>query len=149
MFLKNKKPVQVDNEQREFFEHSYKRMIQKKRLFQHFVLFLIGSVFFIIINLALGFGKDITFFNVDWFVYAVLFWALLLIIHMSNVWLFSTFVGEKWKKAQIERLTVKQKEEIALLQKEIDLLYPKEELLKRKENLSRSNQVNNPDQKLL
>ena len=38
------------NEQHELYENARKRINQKKRLYQHFVVFLIGSVFLIILN---------------------------------------------------------------------------------------------------
>ncbi|TSE07114.1 MULTISPECIES: dihydrofolate reductase [Aquimarina] len=133
MFSKKKETLQIDPQQRELYEHARKRVIQKKRLFQHFIVFAVGSVFFAILNLAFGYGKDITFFGVSWSVVAIICWFFLLAIHFCNVWLFSTFMGQEWSDRQMERLITKQKEEIALIQKDVDLMYPKEELIKKKE----------------
>nr|AOT83032.1 hypothetical protein [uncultured bacterium] len=133
MFSKKKERIQIDPQQRELYEHARKRVIQKKRLFQHFIIFLVGSVFFIILNLVFGYGKEFTLFGVDWYIIAILCWAFLLVVHFCNVWLFSTFMGQEWADRQMERLITKQKEEIALLQKDIELMYPKEELVKKKE----------------
>ncbi|PKV49565.1 dihydrofolate reductase [Aquimarina sp. MAR_2010_214] len=133
MFLKKKETIQIDPQQRELYEHARKRVIQKKRLFQHFIIFLVGSVFFAILNLALGYGKEVVLFGIDWYIVSILCWAFLLVIHFCNVWLFSTFMGQEWADRQMERLIAKQKEEIVLLQKDIDLMYPKEELVKKKE----------------
>ncbi|EZH74493.1 dihydrofolate reductase [Aquimarina atlantica] len=133
MFSKKKETIQIDPQQRELYEHARKRIIEKKRLFQHFIIFLVGSVFFVILNLIFGYGKEVTLFGVDWYGIAILCWAFLLVIHFCNVWLFSTFMGQEWSDRQMERLITKQKEEIALLQKDIDLMYPKEELVKKKE----------------
>ncbi len=133
MFLKKKEIPQIDPQQRELYEHARKRVVQKKRLFQHFVIFLIGAVFFAILNLVFDYGKDITFFGVDWYVVAILCWAFLLVVHFCNVWLFTTFMGQEWSDRQMERLIAKQKEEIALMQKDVDLMYPKDNLKKKKE----------------
>lgn len=133
MFSKKKDTLQIDPQQREFYEHARKRVIQKKRLFQHFIVFVVGSVFFTILNLAFGYGKEVTFFGVDWYIIAIICWAFLFMIHFCNVWLFHEFMGKEWSDRQMERLITKQKEEIALIQKDVDLMYPKEELIKKKE----------------
>ncbi|WP_025741173.1 dihydrofolate reductase [Aquimarina pacifica] len=133
MFSKKKEKVQVDPQQRELYEHARKRVIQKKRLFQHFIVFIVGSLFFILLNLLVGYKKEVTFFGADWYVICVIFWAFLFMIHFCNVWLFSTFMGKEWTDRQMERLITKQKAEIALLKKDVDLMYPTDELKKKKE----------------
>lgn len=65
----------MDAEQREQYEYARKRIKQKKRLMQHFIVFLAGSLLLIIINPVLGIGKG--FFIKNWFVWAILMWALL------------------------------------------------------------------------
>lgn len=133
MFSRRKEIPQIDPQQRELYEHARKRILQKKRLFQHFVVFVIGAVFMAVLNLVFGFGKTVTFFGTDWFVIGIICWAFLFILHFCNVWLFSKFMGQEWTDRQMERLVAKQKEEIALIQKDIELMYPKEELIKKKE----------------
>ena len=73
MFSKNKKNDRLDSDQREQYEYARKRIVQKKRLMRHFIVFLAGSVLLIIINPVLGIGKD--FFIENWFVWAILIWA--------------------------------------------------------------------------
>ncbi len=141
MFSKRKETLQIDPQQRELYEHARKRILQKKRLFQHFIVFILGSVFMTVLNLVFGFGKDITFFGVNWFVVGILCWAFLFALHFCNVWLFNTFMGQDWADRQMERLVAKQKEEIALLQKDIDLMYPKEDLLQKKEAFIKGKQL--------
>ncbi len=133
MFSKRKESLQIDPQQRDLYEHARKRIIQKKRLFQHFVIFVVGSIFMIILNLVFGFGKEIIFFGAYWSVIALICWAFLFVLHFCNVWLFSTFMGQEWTDQEMERLIAKQKEEIALIQKDIDLMYPKQELIRKKE----------------
>ncbi|OED44450.1 hypothetical protein AB832_01975 [Flavobacteriaceae bacterium (ex Bugula neritina AB1)] len=147
MFSKKKETSPIDAQQREMYEHARKRIIQKKRLFQHFVFFVVGSVFMIVLNLVLGLGKNIVFLGLDWFVVVILIWAFLFVMHFCNVWLFSKFMGKEWTDRQMERLIAKQKLEIANIQREVDLMHPKEELLKKKNELE-SSQLENPNQEL-
>ena len=73
--LGNKKSnLQIDKDQLELIQNAQKRIKQKKRLYIHFVVFLIGSVFFILLNLVLGFGENFKLFNTNWFVFAILTW---------------------------------------------------------------------------
>ena len=67
MFSKTKKPDKIDASQREQYEYARKRVVQKKRLMRHFILFLVGSIFLIILNAVLGIGQD--FYIKNWFVY--------------------------------------------------------------------------------
>ncbi|MDC8003344.1 2TM domain-containing protein [Aureisphaera galaxeae] len=117
MFSKANKSSRIDPEQREQYEYARKRVKQKKRLMQHFVLFLAGSVLLIIINPILGIGKD--FFIKDWFVWAILIWVLFFLIHLLNVLLLSKFMGKEWEDRQIEKLKAKQEARIAELEKEV------------------------------
>ena len=39
--------MEIDKEQHEKYEYARKRIKQKKRLYYHFILFLVGSLFFI------------------------------------------------------------------------------------------------------
>ena len=45
-----KKKTEIDLEQHELLENAQKRIKQKKRLYIHFVVFLIGAIFLIIAN---------------------------------------------------------------------------------------------------
>ncbi len=147
MFSKKKETSQIDAQQREMYEHARRRIVQKKRLFQHFIFFIVGSIFMIVFNLVLGLGKSFVFLGLDWFVIGVLIWSFLFVMHFCNVWLFSKFMGKEWTDRQMERLIAKQKLEIANIQREVDLMHPKEELLKKKNELD-SIQIENPNQEL-
>ncbi|WP_378185583.1 2TM domain-containing protein [Aquimarina sp. W85] len=119
MFSKNKELPHIDAEQRELFENARVRILEKKRLFFHFIFFLSGAIFFIILNLVFGFGKDIQLFDVDWFVYAVFLWAFVLLIHTGKVFLFSTFMGKQWTDRQMLKLVAKQKAQIEKMEREM------------------------------
>jgi len=117
MFSKTSKSDRIDPEQREQYQYARARVKQKKRLMQHFVLFLAGSVILIIINPILGIGKE--FFIKNWFVWAILIWALLFLVHLLNVFMLNKFMGKEWEDRQIEKLKAKQEARIAELDKEV------------------------------
>ncbi|TRZ44414.1 2TM domain-containing protein [Robertkochia solimangrovi] len=119
MFSKNKGLSEIDREQHELVENAQNRIRQKKRLYAHFVIFLIGSVFLIIINKVLKYGE-----TYDWFVWAITFWAFLFIIHLINVFITSPFMGKEWERNQREKLVIKQKDKIARMKAEIEKEYP-------------------------
>ncbi|MCB4798550.1 dihydrofolate reductase [Neotamlana laminarinivorans] len=112
MFGKKKTKPQIDKDQLELIENAQKRIKQKKRLYIHFIIFLIGAVFLIIANTALGIGKDITFFGKEWFLFAILIWLFLLIYHIFSVFIIHKFMGKNWEKAQLDKLINKQQERI-------------------------------------
>lgn len=128
MFSRNKKTSTIEAEQHEMLEYAQTRIKQKKRLYNHFVLFLIGSVFMIIINKILKYGVEY-----NWFVWAITFWAFLFIIHIVNVFVTSKFMGRDWERKQREKLVLKQKQKIAELQKEIETDFPLSQINKKKE----------------
>jgi amino acid permease len=122
MFSKAKKTERIDIEQREQYEYAQARMKQKKKLMQHFIVFLVGSVFLIIINPILGYGDE--FFIKNWFVWAILIWAFLFFIHFFNVFIMNTFMGKEWEHSQLEKLKLKQEKRILELQEQLDKEMP-------------------------
>ncbi len=119
MFGKKKDVPQIDKEQLELIKNAQHRIKQKKRLYAHFVLFLIGAVFLIILNIAIGVGEGVTFFGKDWFVFAILAWLFLFIYHLFNVFVTHKFMGKDWEQQQLDKLVAKQKERIAQLEKTV------------------------------
>ena len=119
MFSKHKAVPEIDREQHEQLEYAQKRIRQKKKLYNHFVLFLIGGVFLFLANKVLKYGVDY-----DWSVWVILFWAFLLVLHVVNVFVGSKFMGTEWERSQREKLVEKQRERIASLQKEIETEFP-------------------------
>jgi len=119
MFSKNKNKSELDLEQHEMLENAHARIKQKKRLYVHFVIFLIGSVFLIFVNKILNYWD-----TYDWFIWAITFWAFLFVIHAFNVLVTQKFMGQDWERSQREKLVAKQKKRIAELQKEIETDFP-------------------------
>ncbi|NNC51066.1 MAG: Pr2TM family membrane protein [Flaviramulus sp.] len=126
MFGKKKSAPQIDKDQLELIENAQKRIKQKKHLYIHFVIFLIGAVFLIIANTILGIGKEFTIFGKEWFLYAILLWLFLFIYHLFNVFITNKFLGKAWEKQQLEKLVAKQQERIEKLKKNVvnDLAIP-------------------------
>ena len=115
MFGKKKPSPQIDKDQLALIDNARRRIKQKKRLYIHFVIFLIGSLFMILFNLALGFGKDFRLLETDWFVFGILIWLFILLYHAFNVYVTHRFMGKAWEEKQLEKL-------VALQQQRIDKL---------------------------
>jgi len=104
------------NDQFELFENAQRRQKQKKGLYVHFILFLIGSVFLILINKILNVGEPY-----DWFVWAIVVWLFFLSVHFVNVFVTHKFMGKEWERQQIEKLVAKQEQKIEKLAKKVEL----------------------------
>lgn len=136
MFSKKKNIRQIDKDQLELIENAQRRIKQKKRLYVHFVVFLIGAVFLIIANTVLGIGEGVRLFEIDWFVYAILIWLFLFVYHLFNVFITHKFMGKAWEQQQLNKLVSLQQERIAKLKLET---FEETPLLKKKSN---SNTIN-------
>ncbi len=124
MFGKKKPVDKIDREQLELIENSQKRIKQKKRLYYHFVIFLIGAIFLIVLNTVLGVGEHTKIWGLDWFVFAILAWLFLFIFHLFNVFVTHKFMGKSWEEAQLNKLVAKQKKRIAELQTDLEKTHP-------------------------
>lgn len=124
MFSKNKNTSKLDIEQHELLENAQKRVRQKKRLYTHFVIFLVGSVFLVLINKILKYGQEY-----NWFVWAITFWGFLFVLHVFNVFITNKFMDQDWERLQREKLVEKQKQRISKLQKEVEEELPLPEAL--------------------
>lgn len=135
MFGRKKNIPEIDKEQLELIKNAQKRIKQKKRLYSHFIIFLIGAVILIIANTVLGIGKDFKIFEVNWFVYAILFWLFFFIYHLFNVFITHKFMGKDWEQQQLNKLVAKQKEGLEKLKdslpKSNDLITSKSTLKKQ------------------
>ncbi len=129
MFSKNTQKSDVAIEQHELLENAQKRIKQKKRLFSHFVVFLIGSVFIVLINKIFKQWEAY-----DWYIWAISFWGFLFIMHVFNVFVTQKFMGLAWERKQREKLVAKQKTKIAEIQKEIESDFPLSNFNKKKED---------------
>lgn len=119
-----KKSGKIDTEQRELFENAQRRIKQKKGLTTHFVIFIAGSILFIVLDVVLDIDKEFKLFGTDWFVWAILLWFFFLLIHAINVFFVNKLMGKEWENQQMERLVAKQKKKIAELQQQVEKEHP-------------------------
>jgi len=99
----------------EIYEKARRRTKQKKRLYFHFVLFLIGSVFFVILNKFIKFRPEL-----DWYVWAIFTWLFFLIIHSINVFVTNRFFGTEWERSETEKLIEKHHIKVDKLEKKLE-----------------------------
>ncbi|MEL0651368.1 dihydrofolate reductase [Algibacter sp. TI.3.09] len=138
MFGKKRPTPQIDKDQLELIENAQKRIRQKKGLYIHFVIFLLGAVFLIIANTVLGIGKEVTFFGKEWFLYAILAWSFFFVYHLINVVVTHKFMGKAWEKEQLEKLVAKQQVRIETLKSTLvkeEKLIVKSEVFKSKQKV--------------
>ncbi len=117
MFSKSKKESRNEAEQREQYEYAQERINQKKGLLSHLIYFVVGAIILAIINLALGIGKEFLFIGYHWYVWAIVIWAFLLLIHVFNVFVKNRFMGKEWEHRQLEKLKSLQEKKIIELEK--------------------------------
>ncbi len=104
-----------DKEQHEVYEKARKRIRQKRRLYWHFVVFLVGSIFLIILNIILKVGEQYG----DWFVWAILLWLFLWVLHFGNVFIFDRFFDKDWERVETEKLVAKHHKKVEKLEKKL------------------------------
>ena len=122
MFSKTKKREKIDTEQREQFEYAQARIKEKKNLMRHFIVFMVGAIFLVIIHYFSDFGDD--FFMKGWPFWILLIWAFLFLIHFFNVFIMKTFMSKEWEHKQLSKLKIKQEKRIAELQLQVEKEMP-------------------------
>lgn len=126
------KPIESQkSEDREQFLYAQDRIRQKKRLNLHFVFFLIGSAFIIILDQVLEVGHEALPEN--WYVWAILIWTFFFLIHAFNVFFTNRFMGKKWENEQLDILKAKQQNRIAELKKQVEKEMPLPEVKAQKQ----------------
>lgn len=117
--------MEINREQHEKYEYARNRIKQKKRLYFHFILFLVGSLFFLVIE---------KIYNVHpfegWYIWALTIWFFLFILHFIKVYITDRFMNKEWEREQIDRLIAKQDKRIDQLKTKID-----NDLNDKKENI--------------
>ena len=141
MFGKKKDTPEIDKEQLELIKTAQKRIKQKKRLYAHFVVFLIGAVFLIVANLVLNIGKDVKLFGINWFVFAILGWLFIFIYHVFNVFVTSKLLSKNWEEKQLNKMVAKQKKRIAEIQQQVEKEHPLPAEIKRPIKVSKKSEI--------
>lgn len=112
MFGKKKQISTIDKDQLELIQYAQKRIKQKKGVYIHFIVFLVGAVFLILANTVLGIGEGFKIAGLDWFVYAVIAWLIVFVFHFVNVYITKKFMGKAWEQRQLEKLVNQQQQRI-------------------------------------
>jgi hypothetical protein len=99
----------------------------------HLVIFIAGSVIFIVLNVIVGYKSDFKPLGMDWFVSAILLWLFFLIIHAINVFIVNNLMGKEWEEKHMNRLVEKQLERLRKLQKKVDKKHPIDDNLEEEE----------------
>lgn len=105
----------MEPSQQELYEYARKRVKQKKRVYFHFILFFVCSIFFYIINKIL----DVDPYD-DWYLWAITGWAFIFIMHFIKVFVTESFINKKWEQEQITKLVARQERRIAQLEKKLE-----------------------------
>ena len=113
------------NPDHELYEKARKRTRQKKRLYFHFVFFLVGSIFLVFLNKGVKFHEEI-----DWYVWGILIWLFFLVTHAIRVFVMNRFFDKDWERIQTEKLIKKHEERVSKLETKLTkkgLISPPEE----------------------
>jgi amino acid permease len=105
----------MEREQHEQYEYARKRLKQKKGLYFHFVLLILGSLFLFIANHFHIFG-----ITSNWAIWVITFWSFLFVLHFIKVFITDRFMNKNWERDQIDRLVIKQQRKIEQLQNQIE-----------------------------
>ena len=105
----------MEKELHEQYEYARKRLNQKKIIYFHFVLLILGSLFMYIAN-------NFSVFEIKsiWVTWLITFWVFLFVLHFIKVFITDRFMNKNWERNQIDRLIVKQQEKIHQLQNQIE-----------------------------
>jgi len=105
----------MERELHEQYEHARDRIKQKKRLYYHFVFFILSSIFLIAMSYFLDIGLDI-----NWCIWGITIWLFFFILHFIKVFITDRFMNKNWERDQIERLVALQQKKIEQLKSKID-----------------------------
>lgn len=105
----------MNTEQHELYEYARQRIAQKKRLYSHFVVFIIGSLFLFAANKWIKIGEP-----TQWYIWAITAWLFIFILHFINVFITNRFMNKNWERLQIDKLMALQEKKITQLKNDIE-----------------------------
>lgn len=111
----------MEREQHELYEYARKRLKQKKRLYFHFVVLFLASLFLFVSTKIFNFGV-----NSNWYIWVITIWFFLFILHFIKVFITDRFMNKNWERDQIDRLVALQQKKIEELQSQISDGTPKQ-----------------------
>ena len=101
--------------QHEQYEYARKRIRQKKNVFFHFIFFVTGSFFLMLINKVLKVGQP-----ESWWKWAALAWMFIFVLHFIKVFVTDSFMNKNWERHQIDKLVAMQQRRMQKIQAELD-----------------------------
>lgn len=104
----------MEREQHELYEYARKRLKQKKRLYFHFVVLFLASLFLFVSTKILNFG-----INSNWHIWIITIWFFLFLLHFIKVYITDRFMNKNWERDQIDRLVGLQQKKTEELQSQI------------------------------
>ncbi|CAM4070642.1 2TM domain-containing protein [Flavobacterium sinopsychrotolerans] len=104
----------MEKELHEQYEYARRRIKQKKRLYYHFVLFVLGSLLLFVAHNFL----DSTVVT-DWYLWIITIWLFLFILHFIKIFITDRFMNKDWEREQIDRLVALQKKKVDQLQTQV------------------------------
>ncbi|SHF86806.1 2TM domain-containing protein [Flavobacterium segetis] len=104
----------MEKELHEQYEYARRRIKQKKRLYSHFVVFVLGS-------LVLFLGHNFLNSTVlsEWYLWIITIWLFLFILHFIKIFITDRFMNKDWEREQIDRLVALQKKKVEELEIQI------------------------------
>ena len=104
----------MERELHEQYEYARRRIKQKKRLYFHFVVFVLGSL-----TLFLGHNFLNSTLITEWYLWIITVWLFLFILHFIKVFITDRFMNKDWEREQIDRLVTLQQKKIEPLPAQI------------------------------
>src|SRR6478735_10564264 len=101
----------MEKEFHEQYEYARKRIKQKKRLYYHFVFFMLSSIFLIASSYFPNIG-----INIHWCIWGITLWLFFFVLHFIKVFITDRFMNKNWERDQIERLVSLQQKKIAQIE---------------------------------
>lgn len=101
----------MEKEQHELYEYARKRLMQKKHLNYHFVVFVLGCLFAFVANHFFQMGAPY-----PWHKWLICIWLFVFILHFFKVHISDRFMNKNWERQQIERLITKQQHRLRELE---------------------------------
>lgn len=114
MFSKNKTSESTYGEQRDLFLHAQNRIKEKKKLYYHFIIFVVGGIFLFTFNKIFNYYPEY-----NWYLWLITIWLFFLIVHFINVFVTHKFLGPEWEKEQLDKLVAKQLKRIGELNQKL------------------------------
>ena len=106
--------IVMETSQHEQYEYARQRLKQKKQLYFHFILLVLGSILFFTFNKILNIGAP-----TNWYLWAVTVWLFIFILNFIKVFVTDSFMNKNWERTQIDKLIIQQQRKIEQLQSKV------------------------------